>query len=330
MKSIWKGAISFGLVSIPVQLYSATEEHGVSFRQVHAADGGRIRYRRFCELEDREVQYAEITRAYETEDGELVVLTPEDLAELPLPSKKIIDVVGFEEVGFFDPIQFSRAYYVKAADAAAAKPYVLLREALKRSGRVAVVKVALRNREAPALVRVLEEEDVLVLHTMLWPDEVRSAQAVAPDEKVTVRRQELDMVDSLMDALGGYDPEEFTDEYREAVEALVASKEGIAPLPKEAAAGEERGQVIDLMSALEASVQAARDKRGGTAAPRKKAAAKKTTAKKTAGTKTTGTKTAGTKKTAAKKTGTAGKKTAAKTAGKKTAKKTTRKPGKAA
>ncbi|WP_326795565.1 Ku protein [Streptomyces sp. NBC_01808] len=316
MKSIWKGAISFGLVSIPVQLYSATEERGVSFRQVHAADGGRIRYRRFCELEDREVQYAEITRAYETEDGELVVLTPEDLAELPLPSKKIIDVVGFEEVGFFDPIQFSRAYYVKAADAAAAKPYVLLREALKRSGRVAVVKVALRNREAPALVRVLEEEDVLVLHTMLWPDEVRSAQAVAPDEKVTVRRQELDMVDSLMDALGGYEPEEFTDEYREAVEALVASKEGIAPLPKEAAAGEERGQVIDLMSALEASVQAAKDKRGGTAAPRKKAAAKKTAAKKTTGTK----------KTAAKKTGTAGKKTAAK----KTGKKTTKKPRKAA
>ncbi|MEO3842131.1 Ku protein [Streptomyces sp. B22F1] len=325
MKSIWKGAISFGLVSIPVQLYSATEERGVSFRQVHAADGGRIRYRRFCELEDREVQYAEITRAYETEDGELVVLTPEDLAELPLPSKKIIDVVGFEEVGYFDPIQFSRAYYVKAADAAAAKPYVLLREALKRSGRVAVVKVALRNREAPALVRVLAEEDVLVLHTMLWPDEVRSAQAVAPDEKVTVRRQELDMVDSLMDALGGYDPEEFTDEYREAVEALVASKEGIAPLPKEAAAGEERGQVIDLMSALEASVQAAKDKRGGTAAPRKKAAAKKTTGKKTAAKKATG-KTAGTKKAAAKKTGTAGKKTAAK----KTAKKTTKKPGKAA
>lgn len=320
MKSIWKGAISFGLVSIPVQLYSATEEHGVSFRQVHAEDGGRIRYRRFCELEDREVQYAEITRAYETEDGDLVVLTPEDLAQLPLPSKKIIDVVGFEEAGYFDPIQFSRAYYVKAADAAAAKPYVLLREALKRSGRVAVVKVALRNREAPALVRVLEEEDVLVLHTMLWPDEVRSAQAVAPDEKVTVRRQELDMVDSLMDALGGYDPDEFTDEYREAVEALVASKEGIAPpLPAEAE-GEEKGQVIDLMSALEASVKAAKDKRGGTAAPaRKKAAAKKTAPKK---------------KAAAKKAATTGKKTAAKstgkTAAKKTGKKTAKKPGKAA
>ena len=319
MKSIWKGAISFGLVSIPVQLYSATEEHGVSFRQVHAEDGGRIRYRRFCELEDREVQYAEITRAYETEDGDLVVLTPEDLAQLPLPSKKIIDVVGFEEAGYFDPIQFSRAYYVKAADAAAAKPYVLLREALKRSGRVAVVKVALRNREAPALVRVLEEEDVLVLHTMLWPDEVRSAQTVAPDEKVTVRRQELDMVDSLMDALGGYDPDEFTDEYREAVEALVASKEGIAPpLPAEAE-GEEKGQVIDLMSALEASVKAAKDKRGGTAAPaRKKAAAKK----------------AAPKKKAAKKTATTGKKTTAKstakTAAKKTGKKTAKKPGKAA
>lgn len=319
MKSIWKGAISFGLVSIPVQLYSATEEHGVSFRQVHAEDGGRIRYRRFCELEDREVQYAEITRAYETEDGDLVVLTPEDLAQLPLPSKKIIDVVGFEEAGYFDPIQFSRAYYVKAADAAAAKPYVLLREALKRSGRVAVVKVALRNREAPALVRVLEEEDVLVLHTMLWPDEVRSAQTVAPDEKVTVRRQELDMVDSLMDALGGYDPDEFTDEYREAVEALVASKEGIAPpLPAEAE-GEEKGQVIDLMSALEASVKAAKDKRGGTAAPaRKKAAAKKAAPKKKAAKKAAATG----KKTTAKST--------AKTAAKKTGKKTAKKPGKAA
>ncbi|MFW6690066.1 Ku protein [Streptomyces sp. MAR4 CNX-425] len=304
MKSIWKGAISFGLVSIPVQLYSATEERGVSFRQVHAEDGGRIRYRRFCELEDREVQYAEITRAYETADGELVVLTPDDLAQLPLPSKKIIDVVGFEEVGHFDPIQFSRAYYVKPVDAAAAKPYVLLREALKRSERVAVVKVALRNREAPALVRVLEEDDVLVLHTMLWPDEVRSAQSVAPDEKVTVRRQELDMVDSLMDALGGYDPDEFTDEYREAVEALVASKEGVEPLPKEER-GEERGQVIDLMSALEASVKAAKDKRGGT--PRKKAAAKKTAKKAGAAKKSAGKKTAA-KKTASKKS--AGKKTA--------------------
>ncbi|MQY11214.1 Non-homologous end joining protein Ku [Streptomyces sp. RB5] len=297
MKSIWKGAISFGLVSIPVQLFSATEERGVSFKQVHAKDGGRIRYRRVCELEDEEVPYADITKAYETGDGELVMLTPDELADLPLPSKKIIDVVGFVRSEEFDPIQFNRAYYIKAADASAAKPYVLMREALERSGRVAVVKVALRSREAPALLRVHDSggESVLVLHTMLWPDEVRPAKGIAPDNKVTVRKQELEMVDSFMEALGGYDPDEFTDEYREAVEALVASKEGEGPPVVREEAEEKPGKVIDLMAALEASVKAAKTSRGEEEtpaakkkAPAKKAAAKKkTTAKKTAAKKST-------------------------------------------
>ncbi|MEV6105906.1 Ku protein [Streptomyces sp. NPDC051940] len=324
MKSIWKGAISFGLVSIPVQLFSATEERGVSFKQVHATDGGRIRYRRICELEDEEVAYSDITKAYETDDGTLVMLTPEELADLPLPSKKIIDVVGFVQAEEFDPIQFNRAYYIKAADAAAAKPYVLMREALERSGRVAVVKVALRSREAPALLRV--HDGVLVLHTMLWPDEVRSAEGIAPDNKVTVRKQELEMVDSFMEALGGYDPDEFTDEYRAAVEALVASKEGEGPPVVHEEAAEKPGKVIDLMAALEASVKAAKSARGEEPAaaekatvsrmPAKKAAAKKTAAKKTAAKKTAAKKTTA-KKAAAKKS--TAKKAAKKTASKKAA-----------
>ncbi|NGN63261.1 Ku protein [Streptomyces sp. A7024] len=311
MKSIWKGAISFGLVSIPVQLFSATEERGVSFKQVHAKDGGRIRYRRICEIEDKEVPYSDITKAYEAADGNLVMLTAEELADLPLPSKKIIDVVGFVETETFDPIQFARPYYIKAADASAAKPYVLLREALERSGRVAVVKVALRSREAPALLRV--HDDVLVLHTMLWPDEVRAAKGIAPDNKVTVRKQELEMVDSFMDALGGYDPADFTDEYREAVEALVASKEGEGPPVEQEEPAEKPGKVIDLMAALEASVEAAKSSRGEDKKAAKKAPAKKAAAKKAAPAKKTPAKKTTAKKTTAKKT------TAKKTPAKKTA-----------
>ncbi|WP_329318788.1 non-homologous end joining protein Ku [Streptomyces sp. NBC_01262] len=161
MRSMWKGAIGFGLVSIPVKLYSATEEHGVSLHQVHAADGGRIRMRRSCEKCGKEVAYAEIAKGYDDGVGRTAVLTDADLAELPLPSKKLIDVLAFVDAGDIDPLALSRAYYV-GAEAAAAKPYVLLREALVKTGKAAVTKIALRTRESLALLRV--HEDVLVLH----------------------------------------------------------------------------------------------------------------------------------------------------------------------
>lgn len=260
MRTIWKGAISFGLVSIPVKVVSATENHSVSFRQIHTTDDGRIRYRKVCEIEEKEVPSEEIGKGYETADGSLVHLTDEDLSSLPLPTARTVDILGFLPVSDIDPYQLDRSYYL-APDTGAAKPYVLLREALKRGGKGAVAKLAMRGRETLALVRAVED-DVLGMHTLLWPDEIRSAVGLAPDEQVTVRDNELDLADTLMDQLGEVDMSELHDEYRTAVDALVSAKlAGTEPeRPAERPTG---GQVIDLMAALEDSVRTARERGGG-------------------------------------------------------------------
>ena len=260
MRSIWKGAISFGLVSIPIKVVGATENHSVSFRQIHTADGGRIRYRKVCELEDVEVSREEIGRAYETVDGTMVELSEDDLAALPLPTARTVELLGFLPVSSVDPIQLDRSYYL-AADAGGEKPYVLLREALRRSGRGAVAKFALRGRETLGLLRALD--DVIALHTMLWPDEIRSAEGIAPQGRVTVRDAELDLADTLMDTLGEVRLEDLHDEYRAAVEELVAAKLA-GEAPPTVGAEPAPGRVIDLMSALENSVRAARAGRGET------------------------------------------------------------------
>ncbi|MEE1927367.1 Ku protein [Streptomyces sp. TRM 70351] len=262
MRSIWKGSISFGLVSIPIQLYGATENHSVGFHQIHTAHdcGGRIRYRKVCEIEEVEVPSDEIGKGFTAEDGRTVVLTDEDMASLPLPTARTIEILSFLPAEDIDPIQLDRAYYMGAETAAAAKPYVLLREALQRSGKAAVAKFALRGRESLGLLRALE--DTLVLHTMLWPDEVRSAGGLAPAEDVSVRDAELDMATTLMDSLGDLDWDDLHDEYRHAVEELVDAKlEGREPAEVAAAPG--GGKVIDLMAALENSVAAAREARDG-------------------------------------------------------------------
>jgi DNA end-binding protein Ku len=328
MRTVWKGSITFGLVSIPVRVVSATESHSVSFRQIHTLDEGKIRYRKFCEAEAREVPGEEIGKAYETADGGLVPLTDADLASLPLPTARTVDILGFVPISAIDPYQLDRSYYL-TPDPGAAKPYVLLREALRRAGKGAIAKLAMRGRENLALLRALEGEgqDVLGMHTLLWPDEIRPATGLAPTEKVTVRDAELDMADTLMDTLGPVELGGLHDEYRDAVDALVSAKlAGAEPeRPREpAAAG---GRVIDLMSALEDSVRSAREARGeggeeareatvtdigagpgtgpGTGKTtekrpaKKKAPAKKATTKKTAE-KTTEKKPA--KKTAARKT----------------------------
>ncbi|MFI9465529.1 non-homologous end joining protein Ku [Streptomyces xiamenensis] len=320
MRSLWKGTISFGLVSIPVKVVSATENHSVSFRQIHTADDGRIRYRKVCELDGEEVGGDEIGKAYETADGSVVQLTDDDLAALPLPTARTVDILGFVPVSSIDPYQLDRSYYL-APDTGAIKPYALLREALRRSEKGAIAKLAMRGRETLALLRALEGdgEAVLGMHTLLWPDEIRPATGVVPGERVTVRDAELDLADTLMDTLGAVDMAELHDEYRAAVEALVTAKlEGRVPeeITERPATG---GRVIDLMSALEDSVRSARQARGegetegeATVTPiKKKAAAKKSPAKKKA---TAGKSTA--KKSTAKKS------TAKKTAAKKT---TTRK-----
>src|SRR5438445_1588765 len=188
MRSIWKGAISFGLVSIPVKLYSATEEKDVAFHQVHRDDGGRIRYKRVCQIDGEEVQYADIAKGFELPSGEVVVLTDDDFADLPLSTSRAIDVLEFVPLEQVDPIYFAKSYYLEP-DAAGAKPYVLLREALEDSGRVALVKVALRQRESLATSRL--RDGVFVLEMMLWPDEIREPSFGLLDDVIDVRPQEL-------------------------------------------------------------------------------------------------------------------------------------------
>ncbi|MFF9911659.1 Ku protein [Streptomyces sp. NPDC013457] len=347
MRSIWNGAISFGLVSIPIKLVNATESRSVSFRQIHAADGGRIRYRKVCELDGEEVSQAEIGKAYEESDGTMIPITDEDLATLPLPTAKTIEIVAFVPAGEIDPLQMDAAYYLSASGAAAAKPYTLLREALKRSDKVAVAKYALRGRERLGMLRVVD--DVIAMHGLLWPDEIRAPEGVAPETPVSVRDAELDLADALMATLGEVDINTLHDDYREAVEQMIAAKaEGgaaVAPPEPEEAGG---GQVIDLMAALESSVRAAKEARGegGDAdvrelTPRKTSArtpketgarksTSKTAAKKAAPARKSTSKTAGTgsgagggKAAAKKTTAKSATKSTAKTAAKKTAAKKT-------
>ncbi|MFE4793892.1 Ku protein [Streptomyces sp. NPDC056708] len=260
MRSIWNGAISFGLVSIPIKLVNATENHSVSFRQIHLADGGRIRYRKVCEIDEQEVTAADIGKAYEDADGSVIPITDEDLGSLPLPTAKTIEIVAFVPAASIDPLQMDAAYYLSANGVPAAKPYTLLREALKRSQKVAVAKFALRGRERLGMLRVVD--DVIAMHGLLWPDEIRSTEGVAPATGVTVRDAELDLADALMATLGEVDMDSLHDDYREAVEELIAAKADGRTLEPAAADAPGGGKVIDLIAALENSVRAAKEARG--------------------------------------------------------------------
>ncbi|MFE2532538.1 Ku protein [Streptomyces sp. NPDC059371] len=262
VRSIWNGAISFGLVSIPIKVMNATESHAISFRQIHLDDGGRIRYRKVCELEDSEVSSAEIGKAYEDVDGTLIPITDEDLASLPVPTTRTIEIVAFVPAERIDPLQMDTAYYLAANGVPAAKPYILLREALKRSQKVAVAKFALRGRERLGMLRVVD--DVIAMHGLLWPDEIRATDEVAPDTAVTVRDKELDLADALMDTLGEVDLEDLHDDYRQAVEELVTAKAEGHEAPAAPAGDEDGGKVLDLMAALEKSVRAAKESREDT------------------------------------------------------------------
>ncbi|MEU0935439.1 Ku protein [Embleya sp. NPDC005971] len=257
MRATWKGAISFGLVSISVQLYPATSEHRSPGHQVHRGDGGRIRYKRVCELDGEEVVFADIAKAYEAADGTQVVLTDEDMSELPLPSKKIVDVLAFVDEAAIDPLMLSKPYYLGPASSAAAKPYVLIREALAGRSRAAVTKITLSTRESLALVRA--QGEILTLQTMLWPDELRAPDGIAPTEKVIIRPQELKMAASLMDTLSeDFDLDEVHDDYQRAMDALVEAKAtGGHPEAEEVVRDEGESNVVDLMSVLTASVKAA-------------------------------------------------------------------------
>lgn len=336
MRAIWKGAVSFGLVSIAVKLYSATEEKDIRFHQVHRADGGRIKYQRVCAICGEQVSYDQIAKGYDVGGGEIVVLTDEDFAQLPLTTSRAIEVLEFVPQEQIDPILYDKAYYLEPDGAAGVKPYLLMREALEHQDRVAVVKVALRQKENLATVRV--REGVLVLNTMLWPDEVRKPEFGFLDDDVKLRPQELKMASSLIDSMAGdFDPNAFSDAYREALQQVIDVKIGKQETVVQPTTEEPIAPTIDLMAALRASVERARAARDGTGRepereqhatvtsikrPTKKSTAKAALAAEGAR-KAAGSAETGPKKTAAA----AAKKTVAKksTAKKTTAKKTTAK-----
>ena len=295
MRAIWKGAVSFGLVSVPVKLYAATESRDISFRQVHAKDGGRIKYQRVCSLDGEEVAYADIAKGYETEDGEMVVLTDEDLAELPVSSSREISVEKFVPSDQIDPMLMEKSYYLEP-EGAGAKPYALLREALLEADRMALVTVSLRNRMSLAVLRV--RDDVIVLQTMMWPDEIRTPDFNTGDPEAA-KPQEVKMAKMLVETLAGdFDASEYEDDYRAAVEALVEAKIEGGEVEKAPAEAKTSGEVVDLLAALQRSVEAAKSARGETTGSevREEAAdepaAKKTTGKKPAAKKSTGKKSA--------------------------------------
>ena len=308
MRSVWKGAVAFGLVNVPVRLYSATTDHDIRFHQVHRGDGGRIRYKRTCDVCGQEVSYAEIDKGYETDDGRVVTLTKEDFESLPVASGHEIDVVEFVPADDVDPLLLDRSYYLEP-DEKALKPYALLREALAETERMALVKIALRQRESLAVLRVRDK--VIVLQTMLWPDELRQPEFPLLDREVTVRRQEVTMASSLVESLAApFEPARFEDDYKAALEALIDAKltGGEVRTVEPGVAKDDDADLDDLVSALRRSVDAAKARSGGgsgsgtarTAAA--KGAPKAPTSKKAASKTAADKKSAPAKKAPAKKT----------------------------
>jgi DNA end-binding protein Ku len=250
------------LVTIPIKLYSAVEDHDVALHQVHAADGGRIRYRRVCEVCGQTVEMRDIAKAYEAPDGSMVVLDDEDFASLPADRSKEIAVEQFAPAEQIDSLLFDRSYYLEPA-APAAKAYVLLRTTLQQTERVAIVRFALRQRTQLGALRV--HDDVLAVQTLRWPDEVRSFELPEKVAQASVTPRELEMAATLVDSYAeDFQPDKFTDEYRDEMQALIDAKiAGGQAFPEAPAA--EQGQdaeVLDLLAALERSVE----RRGGGAA----------------------------------------------------------------
>jgi DNA end-binding protein Ku len=256
MRAIWKGAVTFGLVNVPVKAYSATEDHDVPLHQVHDADGGRIRYRRVCEVCGETVPFEHIDKSYD--DGEhAVVLTRSDFAALPAESNREIEVVEFVPTDQVDPILFDRTYYLEP-DSKSPKAYVLLRRTLEETDRTAIVKFALRQRTRLAALRVRDE--VLALQTLLWADEIREAAFPALDGSTTVSDKELAMSAQLVSSYeADFEPGDYTDDYQVQLRQLIDAKieQGDTMDPAETFGEqpqEEDAEVVDLMEALRRSV----------------------------------------------------------------------------
>jgi DNA end-binding protein Ku len=284
-RTIWSGAISFGLVTVPIHVQSATEDHSIRFHQVHVEDMGRVRNRKVCEIEDREVSNTEIGKGYEVSKDTIIPVSDEELREMPLPTAKAIELVAFIPAESVDPIRVGDGYYLQPDGQVAAKPYKLLRMALERSSKVAVAKFAWSGRERLGLLRV--RDNVIVLHAMRWDDEIRSPAELAPDAvKLTIA--EIAEAEHLIDRMtrDDLDGPEFVDGYTQAVEEMIDAKREHRELPTAPAEPKGKGKVVDLMAALQESVAKARTARGEDATvhemPKKKTVAKKTAAKKTA------------------------------------------------
>ena len=266
MRSIWKGSIAFGLVNVPVKVYSATEDHDIKFHQVHAKDNGRIRYKRVCEVCGEVVEYRDIARAYDSDDGQTVVITDEDIATLPEERSREIEVVEFVPSEQVDPIMYERSYYL-SPDSKSTKAYVLLRQTLEESDRTAIVQFALRQRTRLAALRV--RDDVLVLQTLLWDDEVREARFPELDEAPRISAAELKMSKQLIESFeSDFSPEKFTDDYQVQLRKLIDAKleKGDSIDAEETFGSEEEaagGEVLDLMEALRRSVERQRGEKSG-------------------------------------------------------------------
>jgi DNA end-binding protein Ku len=292
-RSMWKGAISFGLVTIPVAVYPATEEKSLKFNQLHDEDMGRIRYKRVCSIDGDEVEFDHIVKGYEVEKDRYVILTDEDLDAVPVESSRAIDIQQFVDLDEIDPMLFKKSYYL-VPDETGAKAYALLRKALAEENKVGIAKVSFRDKEHLAALRF--KDQVFVLETMYWPDEIRAADFETLDSDGKVRSNEVEMAKQLIASLSEpWNPVRFTDEYREALLGIVERKLAGEPIeiPEEAPAA----RVVDLMAALKASVEAAKSR-----TPVAKPAAKRSTAKKSTGKKTTAAKKPAAKATAKRAT----------------------------
>jgi DNA end-binding protein Ku len=281
-RSMWKGAISFGLVTIPVSVYPATEEKSVRFNQLHDEDMGRIRYKRVCEIDGEEVSYEHIVKGYEIEKDRYVVLTDEDFDAVPVESSRAIDIQQFVDLEEIDPILYKKSYYL-VPEETGAKAYALLRRALEEESKVGISKVSFRDKEHLAALRF--KDDVFVLETMFWPDEIRAADFETVHEDGKIRDQEVEMAKALIENLSeAWNPEAFKDEYREALLEVVEKKAAGEEI--EAAPEAQPARVVDLMEALKASVEAVKKKSppsagsgGAATSSAKKSSSKKSTAK---------------------------------------------------
>jgi DNA end-binding protein Ku len=288
MRSIWKGSVAFGLVNVPVKVYSATEDHDIKFHQVHGKDNGRIRYKRTCEVCGEVVEYRDIARAYESDDGQTVVITDDDIATLPEERSREIEVVEFVPADQLDPLMYDKSYFLEP-DSKSSKSYVLLAQTLASTDRVAIVHFALRNKTRLAALRVKDfsKRQVMVVHTLLWPDEIRDPDFPVLDKEVEIKPAELKMAGQVVESMtDDFKPEQFHDTYQAELRELVAAKleGGEAFTTEEQPANlDEAEDVSDLLAKLEASVKARQggsDKPPAKKAPAKKAAAAKSPAKK--------------------------------------------------